>query len=146
MPCCNTLEAPKTFRIKLNGTQGVISVNGPKFMNWTQGTGGGGAIDLVILQVVDFKDAVLLLHNHFSSCFVQRSSPNKSHPVKQILKLPQKDDKKTAAGYAIPHKQTVYSRRTYKKSLIKSKKLYADIRGNAVFLVLGKKREWSELN
>lgn len=85
-------------------------------MNWTQGTGGGGAIDVVILQGVDFKDAVLLLHNHFSSCFVQRSSPNKSHPVKQILKLPQKDDKKTAAGYAIPHKQTVYSGRTYKKS------------------------------
>lgn len=37
----------------------VISVNGPKFMNWTRGTSGGGAIDLVILQGVDFKDALL---------------------------------------------------------------------------------------
>ncbi len=97
VPCCNTLETPKTFRIKLkwHTTQGVISVNDPKFMNWTQGTGGGGAIDLVIhLQGVDFKDAVLWLHNHFSSSFVQRFSPNKSHPVQQILKLPQKDNKK----------------------------------------------------
>lgn len=76
-------------------TQGVISVNGAKFMNWIQGTGAGGAIDLVIhLQRVDFKDAVLWLHNHFSSSFVQRFSPNKSYPVQQILKLPQKDNKK----------------------------------------------------
>ncbi|NIA31317.1 MAG: hypothetical protein GWP06_15590 [Actinobacteria bacterium] len=35
-------------KAKWHTSQGVVSVNGPKFMNWTQGTGGGGAIDLVI--------------------------------------------------------------------------------------------------
>ena len=127
-------------KAKWHTSQGVISVNGPKFMNWTRRTGGGGAIDLVIhLQGVGFKDAVLWLHNHFSSSFVQRSSPNKSHPVQQILKLPQKDNKKLpqVTQYlinirCIPEELI--------KNLIKSKKLYADIRGNAVFLLLGKKK------
>jgi len=71
-------------KMKWHTSQGVISVNGTKFMNWTRGTGGGGAIDLVIhLQGVCFKEAVLWLHNHFSSSFVQRSSPIKSHPAKK---------------------------------------------------------------
>ena len=127
-------------KAKWHTTQGVISVNGPKFMNWTRKTGGGGAIDLVIhLQGVGFKDAVLWLHNHFSSSFVQGSSPIKSHPVKQILKLPQKDDKKLQqiTQYLI-NRRCVPEKLI--KNLIKSKKLYADIRGNAVFLLLGKKK------
>ncbi|HGY11729.1 MAG TPA: DUF3991 domain-containing protein, partial [Desulfobacterales bacterium] len=120
-------------------SQGVISVNGPKFMNWTRGTGGGGAIDLVIhLQGVGFKDAVLWLHNHFSFSFVQISSI-KSHPVKQILKLPQKNDRKLKQVT-----QYLINRRCLPKKLIKnliqSEKLYADIKGNAVFLLLGKKK------
>jgi len=127
-------------KAKWHTRQGMISVNGPKFMNWTQGTGGGGAIDLVIhLQGVGFKDAVLWLYDHFSSSFVQKSSPNKSCPVKQRLKLPQKEDKK------LPQVQQYLINRRYLpeeliKNLIQSKKLYADIRGNAVFLLLGKKK------
>ncbi len=120
-------------------SQGVISVNGPKFMNWTRGTGGGGAIDLVIhLQGVGFKDAVLWLHNHFSFSFVQSSSI-KSHPVKQILKLPQKDDRKLkqVTQYLIKRR---YLPKKLIKNLIQSEKLYADIWGNAVFLLLGKKK------
>jgi len=35
-------------KAKWHTSQGIISVNGSKFMNWTQGTGGGGAIDLII--------------------------------------------------------------------------------------------------
>jgi 5S rRNA maturation endonuclease (ribonuclease M5) len=127
-------------KTKWHTSQGIISVNGPKFMNWTQGTGGGGAIDLVIhLHGVGFKDAVLWLYDHFSSSFVQKPSPNKSRPVKQILKLPQKDDKK------LPQvQQYLINRRCIPeeliKNLIQSKKIYADIRGNAVFLLLGKKK------
>jgi hypothetical protein len=121
-------------------TQRVISVNGPKFMNWTRKTGGGGAIDLVIhLQGVGFKDAVLWLHNHFSSSFVQGSSPIKSHPVKQTLKLPQKDDKKLQQITQYLINRRGVSEKLI-KNLIKSKKLYADIMGNAVFLLLGKKK------
>jgi hypothetical protein len=126
-------------KTKWHTSQGVISVNGPKFMNWTRGTGGGGAIDLVIhLQGGCFKEAVLWLHNHFSSSLVQRSSPIKSHPVKKRLKLPQKEDEKLpqVTQYLI-NKRCLPEELI--KNLIKSKKLYADIRGNAVFLLLGKK-------
>jgi len=133
-------------KTKWHTTQGIISVNDSKFMNWTRGTGGGGAIDLIIhLQGIGFKDAVLWLHNHFSSSFVQKSSPIKSYPAKQRLKLPQKDDKK------LPQvTQYLINSRCLPEELIKnlitSKNLYADIRGNAVFLLLGKKRGWSALN
>ena len=127
-------------KAKWHTRQGVISVKGPKFMNWTRGTGGGGAIDLVIhLREVDFKDAVLWLHKHFSSFFVQRSSLIKSHPVKQTLKLPAKDDERLpqVTQYLISRR---YLPEELIKNLIKSKKFYADFRGNAVFLLLGKKK------
>jgi hypothetical protein len=127
-------------KTKWHTRQGVISVNGPKFMNWTRGTGGGGAIDLVIhLQGVCFKEAVLWLHHRFSSSFVQRSSPIKSYPVKKRLKLPQKENKKLpqVTQYLINKR---YLPEKLIKNLIRSKKLYADIRGNAVFLLLGKKK------
>lgn len=72
-------------KAKWHTPHGVISVNGQKFMNRTLGTGGGGAIDLVIyLQGVGFKDAVFRLCNNFSSTPVQQNTS------KQILKLPQR--------------------------------------------------------
>ncbi len=127
-------------KTKWHTSQGVISVNGQKFINWTRGTGGGGAIDLIIhLQGLGFKDAVQWLHNHFSSSFVQRSSPIKSPPVKQTLQLPQKEEKKLhqVMQYLI-NKRCLPEELI--KNLIQSKKLYPDIRGNAVFLLLGKKK------
>jgi hypothetical protein len=55
-------------KTKWHTPQGVISVNGQKFMNWTQNTGGGGAIDLIIhLKKNGFKDAVLWLYDKFYS-------------------------------------------------------------------------------
>ncbi len=126
---------------KWHTPKGVISVNGQKFMNWTLGTGGGGAIDLVIhLKNVEFKDAVIWLSDNFSSSFVQQSFPKRRHPIKQPLKLPQKDDRKLPQviqylkdercipGGLIDH-------------LILSGKLYADCKANAVFLLLGKKKK-----
>ena len=35
-------------KAKWHTVQGAISVTGMKFMNWNQGRGGGGAIDLVM--------------------------------------------------------------------------------------------------
>src|SRR6266481_2071891 len=47
-------------------TAGVLSVTGPKFMNWNLGVGGGGAIDLVMhLHHLDFKAAIDWLAHHF---------------------------------------------------------------------------------
>jgi len=121
-------------KAKWHTPRGVISVNGQKFMNWTLGTGGGGAIDLVIhLQGVGFKDAVFWLCNNFYSTPVQQNTP------KQILKLPQRDDRKLLQVRHYLRDQ----RRIPKElidNLIESEKLYADVRANAVFLLLGKKK------
>jgi hypothetical protein len=42
------LEARRDARdpAKWRTTRGVLSVSGPKFINWSQSIGGGGAIDL----------------------------------------------------------------------------------------------------
>ncbi|MGB9498793.1 MAG: DUF3991 domain-containing protein [Dissulfuribacterales bacterium] len=126
-------------KAKWHTSQGVISVNGSKFMNWTRGTGGGGAIDLVIhLQGVDFKDAVAWLYDTFS-CAPAQSVPNQLYTPKQILRLPPKNDKKLRlVSHYLREVRCIPQR--FINNLIKSGKLYADIRGNAVFLLLGKKK------
>ena len=44
---------------KWHTPQGVLSVTGAKFINWNQGAGGGGAIDLIIhLHHLGFRDAL----------------------------------------------------------------------------------------
>ena len=127
-------------KAKWHTPRGVISVNGQKFMNWTLGTSGGGAIDLVIhLQGVGFKDAVFWLCNNFSSTSTQQSSQKQSYPQKQTLKLPQRDDGKLLQVIHYLRDQ----RRIPKElidNLIESGKLYADVRANAVFLLLGKEK------
>jgi len=46
--------------------KGAISLTGMKFMNWNQGRGGGGAIDLAMhLKGLDFKAAVEWLSRRF---------------------------------------------------------------------------------
>ena len=72
-------------------------------------------------------------------CFSDLMFPCKPSSVKQILKLPEKDDKKLSRF----KQYLVIKRRLSEKfvtGLINSEKLYADIRGNAVFLLLGKKK------
>ena len=44
---------------KWHTARGVLSVSGPKFMNWGKGSGGGGAIDLVMhLRQIGFGQAL----------------------------------------------------------------------------------------
>lgn len=51
---------------KWHTPMGTISVNGMKFMNWSTGKGGGGAIDLVChIKGDHFKQAVLWLIDNF---------------------------------------------------------------------------------
>ena len=126
-------------KAKWHTPEGVISITGQKFMNWTQGTGGGGAIDLV-MQVTrcDFKTAVFWLADHFPQYDVQPSEGTISIP-KQTLLLPQRDDTR------IKH-ITYYLRKDrcipveVIDMLVSSGKLYADHRANAVFLLLGKEK------
>jgi len=82
-------------KAKWRTCQGVISVTGQKFINWSDGgIGGGGAIDLIIhLKQYDFKTAVSWLFDNFSISASQISN-NIRPAIKPALRLPKKDDKK----------------------------------------------------
>lgn len=108
-------------------------------MNWTKCLGGGGAIDLAIhLKGLDFKTAVLWLADTFPFYDIEKPS-RISFPSKPFLQLPEKNNARLpqiinylSAVRSIPA-QII-------KSLIDSGKLYADHRGNAIFLLLGKEK------
>ena len=129
-------------RAKWHTCQGVLSVTGRKFMNWTQLVGGGGAIDLVMhLRQLDFTSAVSWLSEHLSS-FAAHSSEfiSSNATAKRVFKLPQRDDRNLPKvidylryGRCIPAALV--------NMLVRSGKLYADNRGNAVFLLLGKEKK-----
>ena len=120
--------------------QGVISVTGQKFINWSDGgIGGGGAIDLIIhLKQYDFKTAVSWLFDNFSiSC--NHMSNNTKPAIKPALRLPQKDEKKLSriTNYL---KYDRFVPPELINFLVQSGKLYADKKANAVFLLLGKEK------
>ena len=122
-------------KAKWHTAQGVLSVTGMKFMNWNQGLGGGGAIDLAMhLKNLGFKAAVQWLWEHFPDCL-------SLHPLQPTLKptlqLPQRDHSKL-------HRVRRYLVRDRNlppaliETLIETSALYADNYANAVFLLLGK--------
>jgi hypothetical protein len=112
---------------------GTISITGLKFMNWQRNAGGGGAIDLAMhLNDLGFPAAVAWLQRHFPLPPVAEPPP-----AARRLALPPSDRGRLSAvkhylvqDRAIPPTMT--------DSLMASGKLYADHRGNAVFLLLGK--------
>jgi len=72
----------KLDKKKWDTCKGVISVSGPKFMNWSHGSGGGGTIDLVLhLKNLDFKTAVLWLADRFLIPHLQRSTEINPFPT-----------------------------------------------------------------
>ncbi|MFQ5835839.1 MAG: DUF3991 domain-containing protein [bacterium] len=124
---------------KWHTSQGIISVTATKFMNWTQGIGGGGAIDLIIhLRNFDFKTAVLWLADRFPSSDRQRLVEVNPIP-KHIFQPPKRDNTRLpqVVNYLCHSRSIPLSPM---QSLIHSGRLYADIRGNAVFLLLGKEK------
>jgi hypothetical protein len=85
-------------KAKWHTVSGAISVSGMKFMNWNQGRGGGGAIDLAMhLNNLDFKAAVDWLRRRFPardhsvsrmaarSLILPPPDRGKLHTVKQYL-------------------------------------------------------------
>ena len=112
-------------------------------MNWTKGIRGGGAIDLVIhLNGCNFKKAVSWILDNFSysSSYIQpiNCDGEKSLSI-GVFKPPQRDDNKLPQiiNYL---KYTRCVTIKLIKILLNSGKLYADSRGNAVFLLLGKEK------
>lgn len=116
---------------KWHTDRGVLSVRGPKFFNWHHGTGGGGAIDLVIhLHQLSFRDALHWLEQHGAP------PPTASLPPGPVpsLRLP------------VPAPRLFQAVRRYLvelrtlplplvEALARSGDLYADARANAVFLL-----------
>jgi hypothetical protein len=122
---------------------GPISITGAKFTNWQLGTGGGGAIDLAMhLGPRDYRTAVLWLAVHVAgTCPPPRTSaPRCSGDANRVrqLRLPVADI------------QRLRQVRRYLQDirrlpselldpLIACGRLYADHRGNAVFLLVAGK-------
>lgn len=112
----------------------VLSVNEPKFMNWSRGVGGGGAIDLIIhLKKLSFTEAVEWLGQNYLS--VTTPEPLPTRP-RSSLSLPPPDPGKLG-----DIKRYLISQRGISPhlidNLIQTRVLYADCRANAVFLLLG---------
>jgi hypothetical protein len=134
-------------RSKWHTEQGPLSVTGPKFMNWQRGQGGGGAIDLVMhLAEVDFRTAVGWLQQHLAASHLAVGEPA-AHASGREPSVPEGDAR---LRLPIPNdrllgrvRQYLTRRRSLSASLIEplvqSGKLYADTRGNAVFLLVAGK-------
>jgi len=119
---------------------GVLSLTGLKFMNWTTGQGGGGAIDLVMhLHRLSFTQTVQWLKAHFPQLSFREESASSS-PRSNPLRLPPPCP---ATLHRIKH--YLMAERALPEavleSLIQSGTLYADRRANAVFLLLGKDQQ-----
>jgi hypothetical protein len=124
-------------KAKWHTGRGVISVTGAKFMNWNRSVGGGGAIDLAMhLGGLRFKEALEWLSRHFPGH--DPSDPSQAPP--RPLLLPPRDSTKLPALRRYLHDQRRLPAALV-EPLIASGSVYADIRGNAVFLLLGKEEE-----
>ena len=131
LPLCGA-QPDRDDRRKWHTPAGVLSVTGPKFMNWTLGAGGGGAIDLVIhLHHLDFKAAVAWLSGHFPG--VPPPAASAPSPA-AALQLPP-----PAPGQLTRLRNYLIAQRRLPSvlvvPLINSGTLYADARANAVFLL-----------
>jgi hypothetical protein len=131
LPLCGGRPDPADGR-KWRTPAGTLSVTGAKFMNWTSGAGGGGAIDLIIhLHRLDFKGAVDWLASHFPE--VLPPEPVTLPPASELrLPPPAPNQLARVREYLIAQRRLPAS---LVGSLIDSGTLYADARANAVFLL-----------
>jgi len=130
-------EPDRYDKAKWHTTQGLLSVNDTKFMHWSQGKGGGGAIDLAMhLNNLDFKDAVEWLWLHFPN--PHQKMPPPVH--KPTLRLPPRNERKLACVQRYLVAVRGISQAAL-ELLFESGRLYADSHANAVFLLLGKKNK-----
>jgi len=121
-------------KAKWHTAKGAISITGVQFINWNHGAGGGGAIDLAMhLNDLDFKAALNWLRHRFPSRDYSGPLPAR----RPSLTLPPPDSRKLSAvkHYLVHHRAIPLPRI---ESLAACGSLYADARGNAVFLLLGK--------
>ena len=132
-------------RRKWHTEQGPLSVTGSKFMSWRRGQGGGGAIDLVMhLAALDFRTAVVWLEQHLGfgpPVGVEVATPSLARSASAgngALHLPP-----SVPCFLDRVVQYLTQRRLLSEALleplIETRRLYADHRGNAVFLMVAGK-------
>lgn len=117
---------------KWRTARGVLSVTGTRFMNWNHGTGGGGAIDLVMhVQQVGFGQALEWLQLHFGAFPLP---PPATTPRLQslVLPVPVPQNWPRVQRYLIQERKLPPM---LLPPLLGSGTLYADARANAVFLL-----------
>ncbi|MBM3960204.1 MAG: DUF3991 domain-containing protein [SAR202 cluster bacterium] len=136
-------------RSKWDTERGPLSVTGAKFINWHCHLGGGGAIDLVMhLAAVDWRKAVVWLERHVTGGYLRppevTPSPRSERSVigqpQSALRLPPRDDRLLGRvrTYLTANRHLAAS---LLEPLLQSGKLYADHRGNAVFLLVAGKAQ-----
>lgn len=131
--------------------RGPLSITGAKFFNWQLRQGGGGAIDLVMhLGEMEFPLALKWLERHLGSVPTAASTSAYSQP--SASSSPCSDPQATPAGLRLPLENTAKLQRVRRyliehrcltprilEPLIDAGKVYADQRGNAVFLMVAGK-------
>jgi hypothetical protein len=151
------LESVLTFRgaqrdrqdkSKWHTERGPLSVTGPKFINWCQGQGGGGAIDLVMhLAGVDCVGAIQWLERHFAAgtpvlgepvpnACGRAAPPSRPGPSPPRLPMPDARMLDRVCRYLTRCRCLSPS---FLEPLIESGMLYADCRANAVILLVAGK-------
>ena len=138
-------------RSKWHTERGSLSITESKFTNWCSGASGGGAIDLVMhLAKVDFRQAVVWLEQHFVTTQQhfrsnytltnQQPTANTLRSTHSALSLPAADPNKLNRVHRyLTHQRCLPA--SLLDPLITSGKLYADHRGNAVFLLVATKAQ-----
>jgi hypothetical protein len=118
---------------KWHTTRGTLSVNGTKFFNWNENTGGGGAIDLAMhMKSIPFKQAVAWLESLEAAqpTMISQSPAQTS----RALRLPG-----LATQAMHPVLRYLQQQRRLPKQILldlaTSGDLYADYKRNAVFLM-----------
>ena len=121
--------------------QGPLSITGAKFKSWQRDMGGGGAIDLAMhLGQMDYRSAVIWLAQHMGAATTPAtaSDPQFSANKQRVggeLSLPVRDDRMLARvrRYLEDHRHLPAH---LLEPLIACGRVYADERGNAVFLLV----------
>lgn len=132
--------------------RGPLTVTGAKFFNWQHQQGGGGAIDLVMhLGGLDYPAAVLWLEQHLGYSHTAAPSANWN-----VVCSPATSTGDCATTQSRPLRLPVANRRNLQRvrcylseqrrlaprilePLFDTEKIYADQRGNAVFLMVAGK-------
>lgn len=125
-------------KAKWHTARGVISCTAAKFINWNQGVGGGGAIDLAMhLNNLRFKAAVEWLCH----CFPNLDCREPLEPARtpELILPPQDPGSLPSVKRYLTNERAIAP--FWIQRLIESGRLYADTRGNAVFLLLGKENK-----